>query len=180
MARLQIDLHKGSREWEGITFSDVETVRGLIRFRTRFDLLFERNQYNIMEASTDLSSYEEEVLCTYADLDNLINKVKLNEVQNKVLELYMRGYDEIDIAEELYIKEVTVNSTINTICKRIVEENYEQWKSWVYWDKKRVTNDYKKCSKCEEMLPMNEEYFSPDKRNLDGLHSNCKKCRLVW
>lgn len=176
MARLQIDLHKGSREWEGVTFSDIETVRGLIRLRTRFDLLFERQQYGIMDASTDLSGYEEEILCTYVDLDNLIDRVRLNEIQSKVLGLYMRGYDEIDVSEELNIKEVTVDSTINTICKKIVEENYEQWKSWIYWSKKRVTSDYKKCSKCEEMLPATDEYFTPAEQRKDGFHPYCKEC----
>lgn len=176
MARLQIDLHKGSREWEKITFSDIEAIRGLIRFRTRFDLLFERHQYDIVDASTDLSGYEEGILCTYVDLDNLINKVRLNEIQNEVLKLYMRGYDEVDIAEELDIKEVTVDSTINTVCKKIVKENYEQWKSWIYWDKKRVTSNYKKCSKCGEMLPETDDYFSPKIDGKNGFQAFCKEC----
>lgn len=177
MGRVQVDLHKGSRGWENITFSDIETIRGLIRFRTRFDLLFERSQYSIMDSSTDLAEYEEEILCTYVDLDNLIAKIKINKIQNDVLTLYMKGYDEKDISDVLNIKEVTVDSTINTICKKLVDVNYELWKSNVFWDTKRVTSNYKKCSKCGEMLPMNEEYFSPDIRNIGGLHSHCKKCR---
>lgn len=176
MGRLQVDLHKGGREWECVTFSDTETIRGLIRFRTRFDLLFERNRYSPMDSSTDLSSYEDEILCTYVDLDNLIDKVKLNKIQTEVLNLYMRGYDESDIAKELNIKEVTVDSTINSICKKMVDINYELWKSNIYWNTKRVTSDYKKCSKCKEMLPMNEEYFTPVEQRKDGFHPYCKEC----
>ena len=179
MGRLEIDINKGGREWECVTFSDVETIRGLIKFRTRFDLLFERDQYSLMDACTDLSRYEEEILCTYVDLDNLIDKIKLNKIQNKVLSFYMRGYDENDIAEELNIKEVTVDSTINSICKKMVDVNYELWKSNIYWNTKRVTSDYKRCSKCKEMLPMNEEYFRLRDDSIDGFRHECRKCELI-
>ena len=91
----------------------------------------------------------------------------------------MRGYDEGDIAEELNIKEVTVDSTINSICKKMVDVNYENWKSNIYWNTKRVTSDYKKCSKCKEMLPMTEEYFGLDTRISDGFKSYCKKCDVT-
>lgn len=176
MGRVQVDIYKGGREWECITFSDIETIRGLIKFRTRYDLLFERDRFDLMDASTDLSLYEEEIICTYADLDSLISKIKLNKIQNEVLDLYMNGYDECEIAEELSIKEVTVDSTINSICKKVVDVNYELWKSNIYWNTKRVTSDYKKCSKCKEMLPANEEYFGFHPNTNDNLQSMCKRC----
>lgn len=176
LGRVQVDNQKGGREWECITFSDIETIRGLIRFRTRYDLLFERDRASSMDSSTDLSLYEEEIICTYADLDNLIGKVKLNKIQGEILDLYMKGYDECEVAEELNIKEVTVDSTINTICKKVVEVNYEQWKSWIYWGVKRATSDYKKCSKCKEMLPATDEYFTPVDQRKDGFHPYCKEC----
>lgn len=177
MGRLQIDIHKGSREWGNIAFSDIQTVRGLIKFRARFDLLLDREQCNIMDSSTDLSGYEEEIICTYVDLDYIISKTRLSKNQKKVLALYMRDYDEKDISDVLGIKEVTVNSMINTICEKIVDRNYEEWKSWVHWDKKRVTGDYKKCTKCNEYLPATEEYFSPHEKGQYNLHPYCKKCR---
>ena len=37
----------------------------------------------------------------------------------------------------------------------------------------------KKCSKCGEVLPMNQEYFYKSK-NKDGYENECKKCRNNW
>lgn len=38
----------------------------------------------------------------------------------------------------------------------------------------------KRCSKCGQIKLATETYFSPDKRNSDGLHSVCKECRKFY
>ena len=38
----------------------------------------------------------------------------------------------------------------------------------------------KKCSKCGEVLPMNEEYFCRNAQSKDGFYSYCKKCKNNW
>lgn len=42
----------------------------------------------------------------------------------------------------------------------------------------------KTCTKCSEKLPATLEYFSPDKRNKDGLQGRCQNCcnniRRIW
>ena len=115
MARQHITYNKNT-EWDYITFSDIDTVRCLLKFRSRFDLLYERQNNNILSSDFDLASLKEDVICIYADLDRLIEKA-LNDVQKEFIELYMKGYTEKDIAEIHNRKEVTVNSTINSACK---------------------------------------------------------------
>lgn len=39
-------------------------------------------------------------------------------------------------------------------------------------------SEFKNCTKCNELLPSTIEYFSPRKRNKNGLHELCRKCRL--
>lgn len=176
MARQHINSYKNT-EWDYITFSDIDTVRGLLKFRSRFDLLYERQNNNILSSDFDLASLKEDVICIYADLDRLIEKARLNDVQKEFIELYMKGYTEKDIAEIHNRKEVTVNSTINSACKKIVEANFESWKlDYIFWNIKRVDSNFKQCTKCKEYLPATGEYFSPDLRNKDGLQAFCKKC----
>ena len=177
MARQHITYNKNT-EWDYITFSDIDTVRGLLKFRSRFDLLYERQNNNILSSDFDLVSLKEDVICIYADLDRLIEKARLNDIQKEFIELYMKGYTEKDIAEIHNRKEVTVNSTINSACKKIVEANFESWKlDYIFWNIKRVDNNFKQCTKCKEYLPATEEYFSPHEKGLYGLHPYCKKCR---
>ena len=55
MARQHITYNKNT-EWDYITFSDIDTVRGLLKFRSRFDLLYERQNNNILSSDFDCKS----------------------------------------------------------------------------------------------------------------------------
>lgn len=166
-------------EWDKVNLSDPNTIKGLLKFRHRFDLLLEdgSDRYGL-DSNGDLCGLSDDVICIYADLDNLINKANFNDNQSKVLNMYMYGNTESDIAELLNVEQQSVNSVIDRMCEVLCELNYQDWKlGFVFWDKCKVKSDYKKCSKCGEFLPATDEYFSPDVRNNDKLHSNCKKCR---
>ena len=176
MARQHITYNKNT-EWDYITFSDIDTVRGLLKFRSRFDLLYERQNNNILSSDFDLASLKEDVICIYADLDRLIEKARLNDVQKEFIELYMKGYTEKDIAETYNRKEVTVNSTINSACKKIVEANFESWKlDYIFWNIKKVDSSFKQCTKCKEYLPATGEYFYKEPLGKDGFKTICIKC----
>ena len=165
-------------EWDKITLSDSNTIKGLLRFRYKFDLLLDNseNRYGL-ESNCDLANFSEDVICIYADLDNLIKQANFNEYQKKVLNMYMYGHSEEDIADLLDVERQSINRLIDNICRMLCEINYQNWKlNYVFWDVKRVNSNYKKCSKCKEWLPATEEYFSPDLRNNDNLQGICKKC----
>jgi hypothetical protein len=52
------------------------------------------------------------------------------------------------------------------------------WRKCVYVDKLGLKT--KKCSKCEDVLPGTDEFFSPrtDEKS-DGFYSYCRKCANV-
>jgi len=83
MARQHINSYKNT-EWDYITFSDIDTVRGLLKFRSRFDLLYERQNNNILSSDFDLASLKEDVICIYADLDRLIEKARVKRYSERV------------------------------------------------------------------------------------------------
>lgn len=53
-----------------------------------------------------------------------LNRVKLSEKRRNVLDLYLCGYTEIEIAKLLGISKNTVNKKLRSITKKIVAELY--------------------------------------------------------
>ena len=72
----------------------------------------------------------------------------------------MKGYTEKDIAEIHNRKEVTVNSTINSACKKL-KQILSLGIDYIFWNIKRVDSSFKQCTKCKKYLPATGEYFSP-------------------
>lgn len=124
----------------------------------------------------DVAYLGEEIICLYTWLDECIKDCGLTVKQKEVLELYMSGMDEYEIAEELGRDRYTISGIINSICKKIVEQNYEAWKhEFVLWSQVKVDTDYKQCSKCKKWLPATKDFFSPDNYQ-GGFMRYCKKC----
>ena len=57
----------------------------------------------------------------------------------------------------------------NTICKRIVNKNYEKIEDWYYLNVRY--GKYKKCNKCKEI-----KLTSKFHKKGDRLQPNCKDC----
>lgn len=175
-----ITIGKHISEWEKVNLSDPNTIKGLLKFRYRFDALLDyRNcSYDVLASTTDLSDVDDNLICLYADLDNLINKASFNTYQTNILKLYMEGNNEDDIAEILNVGKQSINSVIDNMSNILCELNYQNWKlNYVFWDIKKVNTNYKKCSKCGEFLPATEEYFSPNPSSKDGFYSICRECK---
>ena len=144
-----IIISRHNAEWDRVNLSDPNSIKGLLKFRYRFDLLLEdgSNRYGL-DSNCDLAGLSEDVICLYADLDNLINKANFNKYQTKILNMYIYGNTEKDIAEILGVEMQSINRVIDNMCGVICKLNYQEWKlNYVFWDKKRVTSEYKKCSK---------------------------------
>ena len=169
-----------NNEWNIVNLSTPESIMGLLKFRWKFDFLFNRGHGSILSSNCDLAKYSEDIICLYVDVDHLLERANLNDRQNEIINLYMEGYNEKEIAYILNDDMRNINGIIYSVCKKLCEINNESWKyNFIYWDKVKVRTNYKQCTKCKEYLPATGEYFSPDKRNNDGLHSNCKKCRNI-
>lgn len=165
-------------EWDKVNLSDTNTIKGLLKFRYRFDLLLDdgSDRYGL-ESNGDLCGLSDDVICIYADLDNLIEKANFNDYQSKILNMYAHGHTEDDIAELLNVEKQSINSVIDKICEVLCELNYQSWKlDYVFWDKVKVNSNYKKCSKCGEFLPATDEYFGFHPKTKDNLQSMCKNC----
>lgn len=172
-------MSKYNAEWDKVNLSDPNSIKGLLKFRYKFDILLEyRNGgYDIMGSSTDCSDANEDIICLYADLDNLIDNANFNEYQTNILNMYIYGNTEDDIAEILGVGKQSVNSVIDKMCEVLCELNYQEWKlNYVFWNKVKVRDNFKRCSKCSEFLPTTEEYFTPVEKRKDGFHPYCKKC----
>lgn len=124
----------------------------------------------------DIVDFNTELICTYITLDELIEKCNFNEKQKLILEFYQEGLTEKDIANELDDVQQNINSMINTCITKIAKQNQEDWlKNFIYWDKKKINENWKQCSKCEKWKPESE--FYRDERSKNGFRSECKKCK---
>lgn len=170
MGSVRIDIHDDEYEWKNVTLTDIDTIRGLIKYRYQYDALI----YEDAKAG----GMNEELICLYADLDRMIERCSFTKRQKEVLDLYMVGYNEQDISEVLNIRPDVVEGIIHSICKKIKHENDLAWKyDFIYWNKVKTPDKWKQCSKCKKYLPATEEFFSPDESKLDGFKYICKKCR---
>lgn len=62
----------------------------------------------------------------------------------------------------------------NKIPKLIAEEALEDFLRWQY---KQKGYQMKKCSKCGQLKPAHNQFFSKNKTSKDNLYSICKRCR---
>lgn len=175
MGTIKIDIKKKDREWKYVNLGEIQSIRGLLKFRSKFDILHgaDSARYN---TDSDLYEFSEEIICTYISLDELISKCIFNKKQKDILELYMQGSTEEEIADELNLIRQNVNGIIESICKKISDEFHESWVDNMYWNYIPIKHNYKLCSKCKKSFPATEKYFSPKQDNADGFQSFCKKC----
>jgi hypothetical protein len=139
---------------------------------------FYKNQRNDIIEASNITELNQELICVYADLDNLIKKTSLNDKQRDIIEKFMSGLDEYDIGLLYKQRADKILNILDTACEKICNEYKKRWRyHMAEQDYIKIEWDYKKCSKCGENLPATRDFFSPDLRNKDGLHSICKKCR---
>lgn len=93
-----------------------------------------------------------------------IDKRQNNEIQELLKEEFGMTYS-IEYISSLWR---------NKIPKLIAEEALEDFLKWQY----KIKNyPMKKCSKCGQLKPAHNQFFSKNKTSKDNLYSICKKCR---
>jgi len=75
-----------------------------------------------------VSDIAEPILCTYLDLDRLIEQSEMTEEQSWVVHLIMQGYTETDIAQERGCSRQAVCRLFRDGVRRIVAANNAQWR----------------------------------------------------
>lgn len=70
----------------------------------------------------------EDVLCTYMDLDRLIDDCEFNERQIRLIRAVMDGYSTRDIDEVWGWSAGRAEKTLQAMTRRIMRENDRRWK----------------------------------------------------
>ena len=177
MGSVKIDRFKKEREWNNVNLSTPESVQGLLKYRSQFDLLFGRDTttINIDTTNVDLAKQIEEVTCLYVWIDDILKRMKLTEQQDRIIQRFMEGYTIEDIADEDSTTPQNVNKLFNRICTKISNMALRDWRKVVYIRKLGLKT--KRCAKCGEELPATDEFFSQKSDSKDGFHPYCKLCR---
>jgi predicted DNA-binding protein YlxM (UPF0122 family) len=175
---VKIDVDRDNIQWHFVNLSEPSSVKGLIKYRTTFDLLYQRKSNSvILDSFQDLSELPDEVICLYTWLDECIKNCQLTKRQSEILNEYSDGYTEEEIAENYNVASSTINGILDSCCEKISRYANNQWKNeYVLWSKQKVKTKYKKCTKCKEFLPSTEEYFRKREDSIDGFRHICKKC----
>ena len=171
MGAVKVDIHKNFNKWNSITFSDELTIKGLLKNRIYYDELYSSKITGV----ADYHNFIEDVFLLYLDLDRLIKRCNFRKEQIIAIDMLQQGYIEKEIGERLGITQESVNSMLSTISKSIVSEN-----NWNY-----LKNVYKnifelktiKCTSCKEDLPVIDDFFYVDSKNMrTGIRHTCKRC----
>ena len=145
----------GSVTWDCLDTLDVTHVKPLLQ------LYREKDEYD----------FTSDIDCILYDLGIVLNKVKLTDKQNEVLELWMHGATIKNIAKELNRDTTTISRNLDIIVKNIVQAYEEQLEDWYYLN--ICKGEYKRCSKCGEVKLINKF----NKNGKKGLKPMCKICQ---
>jgi len=157
-------------KYNQLVLSDITVIKELLTFRGSID----DTSFNQGACATNSLKMNTDVISLFVDLDELIKK-SLNDEQIKLLSYITKDYSNYTIAKILGIPVKTIGSRLNTICLKIKQENDRQWRKVTYINKLRLKT--KKCSKCHDILPATDEFFSLNSSSKDLFHSQCKKCK---
>jgi DNA-binding NarL/FixJ family response regulator len=161
-------------EYKVYTLGDVGVIELLLLYRYKYDenLFLDANVPSMVVSGT--GRVNEEVIVTYATLDEYIRLCEFSDLQTKMIKLIGEGFSYEEIAEILKLRLSTISGRLKTIYKRIVKENDWQWKKCVYLNELGLRS--KRCSKCEKELPGTVEFYYVKEDTEDGFHNFCKKC----
>lgn len=152
------DINKNEYQFRQISLSDVNTIKGLIKFRSMIDDYYyfdpeelkdiqkvskliakeeaKRNGNKLMLRNINEDKYSasvingvnQELINIYLDLDDLIEKISLSEKQYSVIYMLMCGLTEEDVAFYYGQRKNRITEILNTVCKKIKAEYDKQWK----------------------------------------------------
>lgn len=176
-----LNQNRNVHEWESISFSEVSTLKLLIKRRAEID------PFHIMKEEEEISCYStngvpvfyELIEVIYLDLDALIKQTELTNKQLWLLNKLMRGYTEADLAKALKMTNRSIMTMLDTICNRLQATNERNWLNWLETSgNKKTTMNYKECKKCHEIKAVHESefYVRPDNSG-DGFNNICITCK---
>lgn len=79
--------------------------------------------------SNGVFPFSEPVLCTYIDLDMLIDEARLTKAENKIVHWLMEGYAMNDIADHYGTSARHVGILFRSAVEKICEADVHRWKN---------------------------------------------------
>lgn len=178
MGLVKVDKHKAEKQFERISFSDIDCIKGLIKNRWMIDKYMDLEHIGSIELANDVQPINQELIITYIDLQSLIKKANLNVKQRFIVNKLMEGYTEKDVADMFQQTESNINQTFDKIAEKIKKVNDLQWKyDYVYMNYIKSKWNFKRCKKCNNFKPATNDFYNTDKKNKDGYMNICKACR---
>lgn len=127
MGAVSIDIHRKEREYQSLTLADENVVKYLILYRSSVDVNYGAyKNANIYQAG-DIMDFNQELICLYASLDDILNRLKLKEKESRMLELIFEGNTISDIVNNYDYAKKSAYRIFNRIVEKVVEENYNDW-----------------------------------------------------
>ncbi len=83
-------------------------------------------QNNVLE-SDGVFPLEEDVICTYLDLDSLIDGCGLSDAELETVQYLMQGYSISDIADYRGQAKQTTDTLFSRAVEKVVAENNRRW-----------------------------------------------------
>lgn len=122
---------RGCHEYDYIPFSDPTVVTKLIMHRSKLD----QNYYPLMREANSIYEtdgvpvFSELIVCTYMDLDRLIEQAALSKGQRRIVDYLMLGYCGSDIADHLGVVQQNVPVQLQKAVRKIIAANERNWKA---------------------------------------------------
>ena len=128
MGVVSIDIEKNEREWHNLTLSDFDTVKYLILYRHKVDVVYNASvNINIYQAG-DTFDFNKELIAMYASLDNIVEQCKFKDKQKELLRLIFEGNTLQDVCKmDIGFKKSATYELFDRMIIRIVEANNNDW-----------------------------------------------------
>lgn len=119
---------RGCHDWDYMPLSDTRVVSALIKNRTKLDEAYVMRLYTGHTlAVSGAHVIKEPVICTYIDLDKLIEETRFTPAEERVLALFMEGWSSSDIAKHFGKDHKTIDVLFQRAIGRIVKTNDSKW-----------------------------------------------------
>lgn len=176
LGSVKVDLHGKEMFYKDLTLSDESVLQLLIEYRYKYDTYLHNETNYVFSEAGDVAHVNQELIALYASIDQLIKQCKFSNEQLKIIKRFEHGYTMQEMADSLGLGTASnARRRFKSIIKKMVSTNEWNWRKTVYYHTIGLKN--KQCSKCREVLPATNEFFTGKNDSSDGYHPYCRECK---